>query len=176
MKIEQFWEIIDETRKNAVDLEDHMDFLIEELLKKSVKEIISYQGHFEAQMERLSNVPLWLAGLYIMNIQDETEMEEQFPYLCAWIITQGKEAVDAVIENADNIAPYLTKDKSTSQWNCECEMMLYVADNAYEMKTGKEDFYELFDSEPFFEIKGEFPESTPDYILMFPKISLKLNS
>ncbi len=175
MTIEQFWEIIDEARLKAEDMDEQMDLLIESLLKKSVKEIISYQGHFEMQMERLSNVPLWLAGQYIMGI-DDTELEEQFPYLCAWVITQGKEAVASVIENADNIAPFLTKDQSTGKWNCECEMMLYIADNAYEMKTGNEDFYELFESEPFFEIKGEFPDSPIDFVLMFPKISVTLNS
>lgn len=173
MTIEEFWQIIDQARKTTTNVDDQVDLIIETLLKKPVKEMIAYQGHFEAQMERLSNVPLWLAGQYVMNIHDETEMEERFPYFCAWIITQGDDAITSVVENADNLAPFLEKGLD-NEWVCECEMMLYVADNAYEMKTGKEDFYELFEAEPFFEIKGEFPEEAPDYNLLFPKISVAL--
>lgn len=174
MKIEEFWKIIENAKNETPDVEAQIDCIIEVLLKKSVKDMIAYQNHFEAQMEKLSNVSIWLAGEYIMNITDETEMEERFPYFCAWIITLGKEALEAVVENTDNIASFIEKDGQTEEWICECEMMLYVADNAYEMKTGKEDFYEQFEAEPFFEIKGDFPDTTPDYVLMFPNISHKI--
>lgn len=171
----KFWQFIEEAKQKTPDVEAQCDWMIDNMVQLSVKDMIRYQQMFEKKMEDLSFAKLWLAAQYILDSETEEDMEERYPYFSAWIIAQGQEVFEKTKENPDNLAAFLSKNEE-GEFVCECEMMLYIADNAYEMKTGEEDFYEKFEGEPFFEIIGDFPEDEVDFEEMFPMIAAKKNA
>lgn len=176
MNEQLFWQLIDEAKAKTTNVEDQAEELVQILIKRTVKEIIGFQKVFETQLEALCEAKLFAAAYYIMAIDEEEEEDEEddrFSYFCAWLIAQGKEVTQKAIENPDSLADILTVNED-GECICECEMMLYVADNAYEMKTGNEDFYEKFESDPIFELRGEIEEDA-EYSVLFPKLVALLN-
>lgn len=169
-----FWNLIATSKAQTADVEAQADWLIEHLVKDfKVKEIFEYQRELEKAVHSLSTAKMWLAAEFLMAIDDEEELDERFPGFCAWVVAQGKEVVERAIENPDDLADLLEINEE-GEFVCECEMMLYVADNAYEMKTGEEDFYDKYDDQDvIFEIAGDFPAEV-DFEQIFPKISAKL--
>lgn len=170
MNEQLFWQLIEEAKAKTTNVEDQVEELVQILIKRTVKEIIGFQKIFESKLESLCEAKLFAAAYYIMAIdeEEEDEDEDRFSYFCAWLIAQGKEITEKAIENPDLLAEILTVDEE-GECVCECEMMLYVADNAYEMKTGNEDFYEKFESDPIFELRGEIAEDA-EYSVLFPKL------
>lgn len=172
-----FWQLIADSKNKTNDIEEQAEELVQILMKRSVKDIIGFQKIFEAQLETMCEAKLYAAAYYIMAIDEEEENEEdedRFSYFCAWLIGQGEEIAKKAIADPDTLAEILEVNED-GECICECEMMLYVADNAYEMKTGEEDFYDKFESEPIFELRGELEEGA-DYATLFPKLVALLES
>lgn len=177
MNEQLFWQMIADAKAKTSNVEDQVEELVQTLMKRPVKEIIAFQKIFEAKLEAMCEAKLFAAAHYIMAIDDEDDSEEnedRFSYFCAWLIAQGKEIAEKAIENPDSLADVLEID-ANSEPICESEMMLYVADNAYEMKTGDEDFYDKFESDPIFELRGELEEGA-EYATLFPKLVEMLQS
>ncbi len=171
MNDQLFWQLIAEAKEKTNDVEAQVEALVQILMKRPVKEIIGFQKIFEQKLESMCEAKLFAAAYYIMAIDEEEENEsddDRFSYFCAWLLAQGQEIVEKAIADPDSLADILEVNDE-GECICECEMMLYVADNAYEMKTGDEDFYEKFQSDPIFELRGELEEGA-DYESLFPKL------
>lgn len=169
----RFWEIIAHGLQTANDTEEQADLIIETLIKSPVKDIVEFQRILEKQWEKCSTAKLYAACRFILDISDEEEADDRFPNFCGWVLSLGKEAFHAAIENPDSLAPFLKKNEE-GDFICECEMMMFLADNAYEMKTGEEDFYEKFDSELDYEMQGEELDKK-EYAAAFPAIAALKN-
>lgn len=132
MNKEEFWNLI---RKNKEATgEDQSAFLrgMEiDLASLEIDQILQFKAIMDEYVE-LAYVPgLWDAAAAMKN---KCCSDDSFYYFRGWLIYQGKAVYLAALKNPDSLA---TADIQDDGW-FEFESFLYVAYNAYEMKTGNE--------------------------------------
>lgn len=129
MPADKFWAIID-TGKNHKHPEV---FLLHELLRMSVQEIIQFQNRFDAAMRKAFRWDMWAAADVINGGCSDDGFED---FLHA-LIALGREAYESAVRNPDSLADL---DFTTPLDN---EGFGYAAAEAYEVMTGGEDIYDL---------------------------------
>lgn len=154
MNITEFWALIAKSNKDAFgNTEVQADNLITHFVHAPLQESIDFQRHFETQMNRTYRTDLLAMAVFLLgkSVLDEDADEDRFDYFRGWLIAQGEEAVEKVLQNPDSIANLLEKDEN-GECICESETILYVGDIAYEERTGKDNFYDLYEVDSDMEI------------------------
>jgi hypothetical protein len=96
-------------------------------------EILEFQRFFNTQMARAQ-----LAGLYnAAYLINGVAADEAFEHFRAWLIAQGEECFEAARVNPDRLVNLGAKKKSA-----KLEELMFSAATAYNVRTGKTDFYD----------------------------------
>lgn len=148
---EQYWKIIANSLENTTSEYEQETYLIAEVSKLSTQEMVGFQLRTHKLLANSYSAELWCAA-YIMNGGCS---DDGFEYFRNWVISLGKAAYYAAIDNPDTLATQISKDK----FEYEFETFSYVAIEAFKRKTGG-DLYELIDFEAFHQQEGHYPAIT----------------
>ena len=126
----KFWSIVDDARNEADDLYDVAPAITERLVQLDVAEIVSFHQHLMDLRAESYRWDLWGAA-YVINGGCS---DDGFEYFCGWLIANGRSRFETAIKHPDSISTWASGEDGEG----ECEDILYVADHAYERKTGKD--------------------------------------
>jgi hypothetical protein len=129
MNEELFWKLIKQSKRGTDDCEEQAVKLTALLTKLEPKEIIAFERLLKKRRNEAYRWDLW-AVAYIINGGCS---DDGFEYFRGWLIAQGKEYFEASLQNAEHAAKRVQEGDEA-----ECEAILYVAQEAYNDKTGTE--------------------------------------
>ena len=125
MNRDEFWRIIDNAISNVSDTSEVGPAVTKSLEQLDPSAIISFKQHqldVEAESYRWD---LW-AVAFIINGGCS---DDGFDYFRAWLVANGRDRFDKAMSNPESVGEWADEDG-------DYEDMLYVADAAYENKTG----------------------------------------
>lgn len=130
-----FWELISSSREHGVK---QVEWLIEELSKKTVEDIIGFEMEFNDKLRHSYTSSLWGAAYLLLGGCSD----DGFDYFRTWLIAQGEDVFLKAIENPESLNDYLTDEYlETEEYGLQMEEMMYVAKDAYTYKiTGKTEY------------------------------------
>ncbi len=146
---ERFWTIVSKSLENAEDEDAQEAALMDELMKLSPKEMISFDLRTCKLLYDTYTPELWCAG-YILNTGCS---DDGFEYFRRWIISRGKATYYQAKENPDSLIDEVSDDKDYYEF----EGFMYVVIEAFLQKTGA-DLYDFIDYDTFQELEGNYPE------------------
>jgi Protein of unknown function (DUF4240) len=147
MDEEAFWSIIEQAKAEAGDdPDDQLELIKISLSELPDEDILEFERLFYALDARAFRADLWGAA-YVINGGCS---EDAFDYFRAWLIGQGREVYENALANPDSLADLVDEDSDV-----EFEFLLYAAIEAYEEKTGEDDFYERLGRIPRAELLGD---------------------
>lgn len=127
MNDNQFWQLIADTKaKHPNDFDAQMDALTLQLSALTNKEIIGFEATLREKV-----IELWsykVKALYQILFGNYLS-RDGFIYFRFWIISQGQEFYELAIVNPDKLAGRI-------QPSYDGEMLMVVADKAFELKNG----------------------------------------
>ena len=123
-----FWDLIEAARRdNDRDCESQAARLIDDLAVLSESEIVEFSRIMDELMVRSYSAELWAAA-YLINGGCS---DDGFDYFRGWLMAQGRSAYYNALRDPESLL-------DTAEPEVECESILYVAAEAYELKTGSE--------------------------------------
>lgn len=169
MDIDTFWSLIETTKaESSGDIAIQRDLLIERLKELSEEEIVAFEDIY-AQMETQAyRGELWDVA-YIVHCGCT---EEGFTDFRAWLIAQGRDVYQKVIEDPQNLADVIDEHQRE---DILFETFAYAASRAYYRKTGRV-IYELRHPNKTYEFPkfGEMSDGSDEEIrAKFPRIAEK---
>jgi hypothetical protein len=162
---ELYWNIIAESLIATTNQEDQELFLINEIEKLSLAEIIGFRLRTDKLLFDTYDQKLWCAA-YIMN---KGCTDGGFEYFRCWLISRGKEAFYKTKLEPD----YLVNLQVEGQENYEFEGFWYVAMNAFKNKT-EEDLYAYIDYDKFTTNDDNYPILTFSWNVDEPQTMIKI--
>ena len=161
MNRDQFWEIIDSAISSVSSTDEVALKVTQSLEQLEPSGIISFKQHqldVEAESYRWD---LW-AVAYIINGGCS---DDGFDYFRAWLVANGRDKFDKAMSNPESIGEWADGD-------ADYEDMLYVADTAYQNKTGTQlPHNSLTNSRPSDPIGNEWDEDELE--TMYPALCQK---
>ena len=150
-----FWKIVDDSVIKTGDQEEQEEFLIKEISKLSLKEIVGFRLYTDKLLYDTYNSKMWCAG-YIMNGGCS---DDGFEYFRNWVISRGKEVFFLAKENPDSL---ISQIEFGEEGIFEFESFWYVALEAFNRRTGK-DLYDFIDEDKFSTKEGNYPSFEFDW-------------
>ena len=130
MDIEFFWNLVEETYKSSKgNLPKQVELLTELLSQRSVDDIGGFRSIMDDLLDNAYEAGLWDACV-IINCGCSTDSFSDFR---AWLIAHGKNIYEQVLAEPETLVDLVKMD----EW-ADDEFFLYVAEYAYERKTGQE--------------------------------------
>ncbi len=158
MKIQEFWRLIDLSREDAGgDLKEMMDVLTQRLCSRPPSDIVAFDRHLGALLDRAYDWGLWGAA-YVINGGCS---DDGFVYFRAWLVAQGQAVYEAALADPESLV-------EVAEPEGELEDLLAVAANAYQEAT-EEELPERENTEPD-EPRGEAWEED-ELAERFPRLS-----
>ncbi|MBT2688793.1 DUF4240 domain-containing protein [Bacillus sp. ISL-47] len=137
-----FWEMLETSRRKGEDPEEQLEWLINVLSRRPVKDIVMFDYWFNQNYNKSYTSNLWAAAYIIMGGCSD----DCFDYFRAWLLYQGKETYEAIMKDPEEIIPCL-RGLEEEEDMPQLEELLYVASMAYEEKTGfdEDQYYHLYE-------------------------------
>jgi hypothetical protein len=123
----EYWNLIEQSKSYK---EDQVDWLTEELSKKSIDEIVDFEFIFEGYMKESYQSHLWGAAYLIMGGCSD----DSFDYFRGWLISQGQEVYEKTLKEPEFLANYITDENLGDEGVPEYEDFLNVGFDAYTLK------------------------------------------
>lgn len=139
MKQDPFWDLIQASRSYAHVSDGYrkqIEYLIQTLAQKSVQEIIEFEKKLQDLLIEADTESLRDAFEKIL----EGGSDDRFEYAKCWLIAKGQELYEKVIHESDpsELLEFIALEQTP-----QLEELLGVASQAYQMKTGLDNFYDL---------------------------------
>lgn len=150
--ITEFWDLIERAKRKASgDVEEQAEILREILTERPIEDIIEFGRILQYFHSFSYTSDLWAAAYIIQGGCSD----DAFDYFRAWLIAQGKSVFEKAIENPETLTKIISVEQAEE---IDGESVLYVADEAYEKKTGD-------DRKRFLDLQGytEFPKLEFDW-------------
>ncbi|WP_421381649.1 DUF4240 domain-containing protein [Bacillus salacetis] len=172
MDNKQFWSLIEESK----DHEEQAEWLTEVLGERELSEILDFELHFQTLMNNSYQSSLWAAAYILMGGCSD----DAFDYFRGWLIGQGEEVYQRVMDNPEFLAQYIDEDNLDEEGFPQNEYILSSGFDAYTLnKTGDtewndelyDEFLEALDSKglkPADDIELDWEEE--DLEEMFPQL------
>lgn len=144
-----FWGVIEETFKHAEDQYEQQLFLISQIKKLTLKQIVGFRLRTDKLLYDTYSSEMWCAG-YIMNGGCS---DDSFEYFRCWVISRGKDAYYKAKQNPDSLISEVNENIDLYDF----EDFWYVALDAFKQRTGK-DLYDYIDNENFRTKEGQYPQ------------------
>lgn len=137
-----FWDLIETAKKKGEDPDEQLEWLINNLSKRPVKDIVMFDYWFNQNYYKSYSSNLWAAAYIIMRGCSD----DCFDYFRGWMLYQGKEVYESSLIDPEKIIPSLLRleeDGDVPQF----EDLFYAASMAYEEKTGydEDQYYKLYE-------------------------------
>jgi Protein of unknown function (DUF4240) len=130
MERSEFWRLVEGARKESEgDTEQQVELLHERLTELPAAEIVAFNRIMQELQNESYTWELWAAA-YLMNGGCS---DDGFDYFRCWLIAQGKAIYTAAVQDTGTLADFPGELPEYA----ECEEMGYVAQQAYELKTGR---------------------------------------
>jgi hypothetical protein len=127
----QFWRLIEEARRETGgDCDQQVELLQKKLSLLSEDEIIAFAETMEELLNEAYTWELWAAS----SILNGGSSDDGFEYFRLWLIAQGEQVFSRALADPETLADYPGKFPEP----VECEALGYIAEDAYEEKTGHE--------------------------------------
>ncbi|MDO1451208.1 DUF4240 domain-containing protein [Rhodocytophaga aerolata] len=162
MNKDKFWKLIEDSiLASQGNFDKQVDILKSHLVKLPVEDIVKFDRIFYEYYAQTKISTLWAAA----DLIEGWCSDDRFDYFRAWVIGQGKAVFDLALDNPDNLADI---DSIILARKYSGELLMYAASEAYEEKTGEEDFDELSiegeESIPYQEITLDWVDETKQAI------------
>ena len=144
-----YWEIINKSFLEYKKYGKQRTALLNELLKLTPKDIIGFNLRTSKLLSDSYSADLWCAA-YIMKGGCS---DDGFEYFRCWLISKGKDVFYKAIKEPDS----LSELKKKFFFDYELEEFLYLPDEAFMIKTGKE-LYDYVDYEKFRNEEGSYAQ------------------
>ncbi len=167
--VTEFWNLIERAKHKAFgDIEEQSEILKEILAERPLEDIVEFGKIFKHFHALSYTSDLWAAAYIIQGGCSD----DMFDYFRAWLIAQGKNVFENVIENPETLAKIIPVEEGEE---IDGECMLSVADEAYERKTGNdmEKFLNLQGFVNFPKIEFDWEEDDGSLKKKFPKLYKK---
>jgi hypothetical protein len=162
---QEFWALIDTSRRGTEDAEEQTDKLQQLLEQLSEEAILDFHRYFHEAIRDGYRWDIWAAA-YIINGGCGND---GFDYFLGWLIAQGQGYFQTTLADPNHAGSKVVPGDYV-----ECESIWYAAQIAYEKKTGKSDFYERSANVPR-ELQGTpWDENKVDQL--FPKLAKKFQA
>jgi hypothetical protein len=125
----EFWELVEASRRESTDCEEQAQALAALLAQRTPEEIIAFDEQLHARRLESFRWDLWAVAY----IAQGGCSNDSFDYFRGWLVAQGREYFEAALAS-----PERAVDRAEAGRYLECEAMLYVADDAYRERTGDE--------------------------------------
>ncbi|MEY2196784.1 DUF4240 domain-containing protein [Neobacillus sp. BF23-41] len=125
----EYWNLIEQSKSYK---EDQVEWLTEELSKKSIDEIVDFEFIFESYMKESYQSHLWGAAYLIMGGCSD----DSFDYFRGWLISQGQEVYEKTLKEPEFLANYITDENLGDEGVPEYEDFLNVGFDAFTLKKG----------------------------------------
>lgn len=133
MDKDSFWNLVENSRKGAKDVDGQLVKLLALVHKLDPQEILEFDRCFNECVRDAFRGDLWAAAYIIKGGCSD----DGFDYFLGWLIAQGRKYYEAALAN-----PERAGDRVKLGEEVECEGIWSIAARAYEDKTGKTDFYD----------------------------------
>lgn len=130
MNLDEFWNLIEQSRAGGTECEEQAEKLTELLAKLPPQEIKSFDLIFGQRMAESYRWDWWAVG-YIVNGGCS---DDGFDYFRAWVIAQGRAYYEAALQEATRAGDAADPESDEH----ECEDIMTAAFSAYMEVTGKE--------------------------------------
>jgi uncharacterized protein DUF4240 len=166
---DRWWELIERAGEGVENPDEQAeqlhDLLVDEL---NADEILEFDTFVHEKLRDAYRNDLWEVA-YVMNGGCS---DDGFDYFCGWLVGMGKAHYEAALKNPEDAA----KGVEPGNDPYENEGFWYVAANAWQEKTGKDDVaYEAAATHVTRELIGEgFDED--ELMKKFPKLAKKFGS
>jgi len=130
MNVKIFWELIDTTREaSGGNVSGQADLLVEELVKLSENEIISFDTILHDRMDEAYDAVLWDATEIIgCGCVDDGSYEFR-----GWLIAHGSKVYENALADPESLMDLIEMED-----NAQDGAILYTLNPAYKQKTGQE--------------------------------------
>jgi hypothetical protein len=132
----QFWQLIERSKAESEgDCDRQADALTVLLLELPATAIVAFDRLFDQYMDQAYRNDLWAAAYIIQGGCSD----DGFEYFRRWLIGQGEAVYTAALRDPESLLSVVTPHIEGNWFlRYECEPLGYVADQAYEQKTGSE--------------------------------------
>jgi len=160
-----FWELINETRQSSGgEPTKQGELLVAALSQLSEDDILTYQEILDDLEDEAYIVELWNMA-YIMDCGCG---DDGFMDFRAWLIGQGKDVYEKALVDPESLSDVVDAGQETKS-----EALLYVAQKAYELRTGKDADNMPRRVKPSPELKGTPSHDEDAMLARFPKATAK---
>ena len=131
----QFWQLIERSKAESEgDCDRQADALTRLLLALPATAIVAFDRLFDKYADQAYRNDLWAAA-YIINGGCS---DDGFEYFRRWLIGQGEAVYTAALRDPESLLSVVKPQIEGNPFllGYECEPLGYVADQAYEQKTG----------------------------------------
>jgi len=164
---DSFWQIMEDSKEASNNAEKQSELIHDGLLTTSESEIAAFGRLFNKLHSEAYTSDLWAIGFTL----NGGCSDDAFTYFRCWVVMQGKEFYTTMMGNPEDIVDQL--DLNDELYN-ECESMLYVTKDAYEEKSGKDDYYDLInEGGPYGTYDWEFTWTEDNLEEVYPKFYAK---
>ena len=129
MTADEFWSIIERSRRGAEDCDEIGEKLEGILRGMTADQIIAFAERLNDALAGAYSWDLWGAA-YIINGGCS---DDGFEYFRGWLISKGRRVYEKALSNPDGLAGIAEPD-------AECEAILYAPYNAWREVAGSEDY------------------------------------
>lgn len=164
---EQFWGLIAKSRQGVADCDEQVERLVEFLTPLDEQQLFAFNHHYNTCFAEAYRWDLW--GIAYL-IQDGCS-DDGFVDVIGWLIGQGQKYYEAALADPANLGKRVRPGETI-----ECESMAYAASQAYEAKTGKNDFDERYEkqfSQEYPDLKGEPWADDDELKELYPTLARK---
>ena len=165
MDVDRFWELIEESRREAGDCEEQARVLTARLELLPPEEIVSFQTHLDARRRESYRWDIWAVACII----NGGCSDDGFDYFRGWLIAQGRDFFEMVLRTPERAGEGVPAG-AEHDYDFECESILYAAYGAYEAKTGQEMPLEELPASGLTEPEGE-PWDEADLESLYPDLT-----
>lgn len=120
-----FWEIIEKA-----DAENIRDEIFEALVQLKEEDIVDFEKILRQKIIELDDFKV----MATLNIVEGYVSDDSYIYFRAWLISKGKAACEMALKDPNQLASIIDTNEAP-----EFEELLYLADEAFEKITGKEE-------------------------------------
>lgn len=144
MEINEFWKIIDNVIvKDELTINQHVSEIEIELSKYSIEDIKEFNHITEMLIEKAKDERIFkiIASAFKDQIIFEGGISwSKYEYFIGWLIMQGSIFFKFSISSPYSLKDLISNIYKNDLTNCICEDAIFMACNAYEIKTGKNYF------------------------------------
>ena len=166
MDVDRFWQLIEESGREAGDCEEQARVLTARLERLTSEEILSFQSHLYDRRRESYRWDIW-AVAYIVNGGCS---DDGFDYFRGWLIARGRAFFEMVMQAPERVGEGVAPGAEHDDFARECESILCAAKSAYESKTGQEIPFAAFTTHLGTEPQGE-PWEEDDLERLYPELT-----